>query len=93
MRRVFTLLMAAVVGGGVVYTAFQYHVVRAEKRVLLVPKQRADWHDAYVDVRGWTHREWGEHADLSRNLVTSGHGDIVSRSVTDELFRGLFDKP
>lgn len=91
MRRLLTLIIAAAMGGGVVFTAFQFHVVRTDQRVLMVRKPQADWHDAYVDVRGWTFREWGEHPALSRNLLASGHGDVVRRSATDELFRGMFD--
>lgn len=91
MRRLLTLIVAAAIGGGTVFTAFQFHVVRTDKQVLFVRKSQADWHDAYVDVRGWTFREWGEHPTLSRNLLASGHSDVVRRSATDDLFRGLFD--
>ena len=91
MRRLFALLIAAAVGGGIVFTAFQFHVVRSEERVLLVPRRQADWHDAYVDIRSWSYREWANHPDLSENLVASGHGDLVTRSAADGLFRGLFD--
>ena len=34
---------------------------------------------------------WGEHRELSQNLIASGRGDLVKRSITDQLFRGLFD--
>lgn len=91
MRRLFALLIAAAVGGGIVFTAFQFHVVRSDERVLFVPKRQANLHDAYVDIRGWGYREWGDHPVLSENLVASGHGDLVARSATDSLFRGLFD--
>lgn len=73
------------------YVAFQYHLVRTGKTFLVIPKQRADWHDAYVDIRGWSHHEWSAHRDLSNNLIAAGRGDLVSRSITDQLFRGLFD--
>lgn len=91
MRRLFALLIAAAVGGGVVFTAFQFHVVRGDERTFLVPKRHADWHEAYVDVRGWGYREWGDHPELAENLIASGHGDLVTRSAADSLFRGLFD--
>lgn len=91
MRRILTWMIGMVVGGGVVFTAFQYHVVRTDQRFLVVPKQQSDWREAYVDVRGWSIQEWGEHARLSQNLVAAGHGDIVARSATDRLFRGFFN--
>lgn len=91
MRRLFTLIVAAGIGAGAVFTAFQFHVVRTDERVLLIKKPQADWHEAYVDVRNWTIRDWGDHPNLSRNLIASGHGDVVRRSAADEIFRGLFD--
>ncbi len=91
MRRLLTLIVAAAIGGGTVFTAFQFHVVRTDQRVLFVRKPQPDWHDAYVDVRAWTVRDWGDHPTLSRNLLASGHGDVVRRSATDDLFRGFFD--
>jgi hypothetical protein len=91
MRRLFALVLAAALGGGVVFAAFQLHFVRADGRFLFVPKQRADWHDAYVDIRGWSFRDWGDHPELSRNMLAAGHGDLVTRSATGDLFRGLFE--
>jgi hypothetical protein len=91
MRRLIAVLLGAAIGGGGVFAAFYYHLVRTEKTWLIVPKQRLDWHDAYVDVRGWSHREWSTHRDLSQNMIVMGRGDLVGRSVADQLFRGLFD--
>jgi hypothetical protein len=91
MRRLLTLLLAAVAGGGAVHTAFQYHVVRTEQTFLLIPKKRADWREAYVDVRGWSHTEWLSHAELSQNVSAAGHGDLVIRSGAGDFFRGLFE--
>jgi hypothetical protein len=91
MRRLLAILLGAAIGGGGVFAAFYYHLVRTDKSWLIVPKQRLDWRDAYVDIRGWSHKEWSSHRDLSHNLVVMGRGDLVSRSITDQLFRGLFD--
>jgi len=52
---------------------------------------RFDWHDAYVDIRGWSYRDWGSHQELSNDLTAAGRGDLVQRSFGDRLFRGLFD--
>jgi len=91
MRRLIALILGAAIGGGVVFGAFYYHIVRTDKTWLVVRKQRLDWRDAYVDVRGWSYREWSAHRDLSQDLIAIGRGDLVSRSVADQLFRGLFD--
>jgi hypothetical protein len=91
MRRLIALVLGAAIGGAVVFGSFYYHIVRTDKTWLIVPKQRLDWRDAYVDIRGWSHREWSNHRDLSNNLIVMGRGDLVARSVADQLFRGLFD--
>jgi hypothetical protein len=91
MRRLIALVVGAAIGGGCVFAAFYFHVVRTDKTVLLVRKQRADWHDSYVDIRGWSSRDWHAHQELSHNLTATGRGDLVGRSMGDQLFRGLFD--
>ena len=91
MRRVIALILGVAIGGGGVFAAFQYHVVRTEQTLLVVRRQRADWHDTYVDIRGWGYRDWASHRDLSHDLIVSGRGDLVTRSAADQLFRGLFD--
>ena len=91
MRRLIAVFVGVAIGGGGMFAAFYYHLVRSEKNWLLVPKQHADWHDAYVDIRGWTNREWSSHRELSQNLVAMGRGDLVHRSISDQLFRGLFN--
>jgi hypothetical protein len=91
MRRLIAILLGVALGCAGTFAAFQYHLVRADKSYLVVRRQRADWHDAYADIRGWTAREWESHRDLSSDLIASGRGDLVTRSFADELFRGLFD--
>ena len=92
MRRLIAMAMGILIGAGLMFGAFNYHLVRIEKKsFLLIKKKRADWHDAYADIRGWTSREWKDHAELSENLVAQGRGDLVQRSLTDRLFRGLFN--
>jgi hypothetical protein len=91
MRRLFAVVLGVAIGSGVTFAAFQYHLVRTDKSFLLVRRQRADWHDAYADIRGWTHHEWGTHRDLSGDVIAAGRGDLITRSFGDELFRGLFD--
>ena len=51
------------IGGAAMYGAFQYHLVRTSTTFLLIRRQRADWHDAYVDVRGWSRRAVEVHVE------------------------------
>jgi hypothetical protein len=91
MRRLIAILIGVVVGGSAVFGAFQYHLIRARDRWAVVKKQRADWREAYVDVRTWGRREWSEHQELSANVTAAGHGDLLPSYGPGEFFRGLFD--
>lgn len=89
MRRLFAVMFGAFVGGGLVFAAFQYHVVRTDDRFLVVSKQQTTWREAYVDIRGWTARDWNAHRELGRDLVAAGHGQLVTRSTADGFFKDL----
>jgi hypothetical protein len=91
MRRLIAMFIGVAIGGGLVFAAFKFHLVRAEKSWLLVRKRQSDWHDAYVDIRGWTSREWSDHKALSDDLIAIGRGDLIQRSFADKLFRGFLD--
>jgi hypothetical protein len=91
MRRVIAVLFGMALGGGAVFGAFHYHLIRTNEGWLVVKRQKADWRDSYVDIRGWTYRDWPEHKALSHDLVAAGRGDLVARSMADQLFRGIFD--
>jgi hypothetical protein len=91
MRRMIALLAGISLGIGGTFAAFQYHLVRTDKNFLVVRRQRADWHDTYADIRGWTAHEWGNHRELSGDLIAAGRGDLVTRPTAGDLFRGLFD--
>lgn len=90
MRRLFAIVFGVILGGGLVYASFQYHLVRTGSGFLLVPKRQAGLRDAYADVRQWTHHDWNEHRELVRNLIASGHGDIVSSSAAEGLLHDVF---
>lgn len=86
MRRLFAVLFGMMVGGGLVYVAFEYHVVRTEESFLLVSKQRANLSDAYVDIRDWKASDWKEHTQLAQNLTADGYGHLAGASFA----RGLY---
>src|SRR5579871_1168143 len=39
MRRLFAALLGMVVGGGLMFAAFQIHLVRTDKSIFIVPRQ------------------------------------------------------
>ncbi len=92
MRRLAAVLFGMILGAGAVFTAFRYHVVRADEGYLFVPRERAALADAYVDVRQWDARQWQEHTILAQDLTAHGRGDLIVRSTTEGIFRRLLDK-
>lgn len=89
MRRIITLCFGVLLGCGLMYMGFQYHLVRTDDEFLLVPKKQTALRDAYVDVRGWTHRDWKEHEELVRDLGAAGHGRVVSSSVAEDFIHDI----
>jgi hypothetical protein len=85
MRRILAMLFGVMLGGGLVFAAFEYHLVRADKTFHLVPKKQAGLVDAYVDIRDWSASQWKDHAVLAENLIADGHGDLVGGSIAGGL--------
>ena len=92
MRRLMAAVFGMILGGGLVYFAFQYHLVRTEDEVLVVPKREASLVDPYADVRRWRAADWNQHPELVDALVKYGRSDLVLQSETDGLFHDLFRK-
>ena len=74
------------------YFAYQYHVVKADEGLLLVPKPQSSTSDWYVDVRNWSAAEWKQHPLLIHSLVKHGRGDLVIGPASNDLLRS-FLKP
>ena len=90
IRRLTGVLLGVILGGGIVFCAFQFHLVRTVDTWLFVPKPQASLGDAYVDIRNWTAVDWTEHPAFARALMEHGRGDLVQRSVSQGLFQDLF---
>ena len=77
MRRLTTLLFGMALGGGLVFSAHHYHLVRTGKQFLLIPKIEVSLVDPYVDVRDWHLDDWEEHPELLAAMKDQGHGDLL----------------
>jgi len=92
MRRLNAALYGILLGGGAVYFAFQFHLVRAEEGFLVIPKNNSAMIDPYVDVREWTVADWKTHPELIQSLVEHGRSDLVLSEASNGLFRGWWKK-
>ena len=77
MRRLSALMFGIVLGGGLVYCGFNFHLVRAADGWLMVPRTEVALGDAYVDIRQWGFADWRKHPALTRDMVKAGYGERV----------------
>ena len=77
MRRLTTLLLGMAVGGGLVFSAHHYHLVRTGEQFLLIPKIEVSLVDPYVDVRDWGLDDWEKHPQLLAAMKDHGHADLL----------------
>ena len=77
MRRLTTLLFGMAVGGGLVFSAHHYHLVRTGAQFLLIPKIEVSLVDPYVDVRDWGLDDWEKHPQLLAAMKDHGHADLL----------------
>lgn len=89
MRRLSTFVVGMLVGGLLLWTAMNYHLVNTSKGVHLVPKVSATLAMTYVDVRGFTVADWARHADLVLALTQANQQELMGVAAEDALQNGL----
>jgi hypothetical protein len=92
MRRLFALGFGMILGGILMFTAFQYHLVRTDHGFFLVKKRQATLGDAYVDIRKWEGKEWKSHPTLVEAIVADGHSDWIATPHKDGILREFFSR-
>jgi hypothetical protein len=93
MRRLPTFIFGMVVGGLLLYLALNYHLIRANDGVHLVPKVSATLSDTYADLRTYGPSDFLNHQQVVQALLKSGQGDLLgdaaANSLKNELDRRL----
>ncbi len=92
MTRLLALFAGILLGGLLMYFSFSYHIVTTGQKTYYVPKTKAQMADFYVDIREWNHQNWAEHPELANAMIKAGHGELVQRSLTEELLDSIFKK-
>jgi hypothetical protein len=64
MRQLWYFVWGGVIGAGIMWASMNYHVVRRDGGMTVVPKFHAQLSDTYLDIRGWGITEWTEHPDF-----------------------------
>ena len=87
-------------GTGLAAFATQYHLVRSNEGVLVVPRsEKAPLRSTYVDVREWSLAMWREYPEVSTALTRTGRADLITEGVASGMAeefglpRGTTDAP
>lgn len=89
MQRIGPFLAGFIVGALAVFVGLKYHVVRAPDGVHLVPKQEANFSDAYVDIRSFSMQDWDNHRSLAMAIMQADKTHLLKDSAKDSLRRTL----
>jgi hypothetical protein len=89
MRRIWTFGLGIVAGGVLIFTAMNYHVIRAKDGFHLVPKVDSQLGGTYADIRNFKVADWANHAEITAALIKADRRDLLEGGFTDSLNNGL----
>ena len=78
-------------GAGAVYGSLNYHLVRAEDGVHLVPKVASSFDQIYVDVRKFGPMDWSEHRGLAVALVRADKEHLIGDTTAHHFRQSLHE--
>jgi hypothetical protein len=77
MKKLFRLIVLALLVGGWSLAALSLHVVRDAKRIVVIPKRSLNYHDTYVDTTRWTMDDVAKHPAVVNRLIQNGKVDLL----------------
>ncbi|QDU81377.1 hypothetical protein Pla110_31180 [Polystyrenella longa] len=91
MKRFTSFVAGIIFGGAAMYFAFTLIVVQSDSGTFVIQKSAPSLSDiAYVDVSSWGAGEWAQHLELQRDLIATGHGDVIIDSAPVEMIEDVF---
>jgi hypothetical protein len=89
MRRLSTFIFGMVVGGLLIYVALNYHLIRANDGIHLVPKVDAQLSAAYVDIRTFGPGDWAQHPEVAMAIFRADRGDLMESAAAGTIQTGV----
>ncbi len=89
MGRLFFMVVGLVVGGGAIFTAFNYHVVKSSGGFELVPKKEIGLHEVYVDVRAFSVADWVKNPGLAADIVAADKSHLLGEAGGQTIGQGV----
>jgi hypothetical protein len=85
MKSIFRLFVCLLLVVGWGLAALSLHVVRTPDEVpTLVPKEKLDYRDTYVDTTKWTIDDVAKHPAVVTRLIRAGKADAIKHVVPDK---------
>ena len=92
MRRFLGFFIGLILGAGLTFFVYNYHVVRHKDGVSVIPKPVNSLADPYCDIREWKVSQWEQHAPLAGALIASGRGDLVVAPASSDILRDVLKR-
>ena len=83
--RLGSLVTGLVLGGGLVYGALQYHVLRTNEGLQFVPKSTATFAETYVDIRTFGVTDWAQRKSLAADIVKAKKESLFGGAATNSF--------
>ena len=80
MSRFTSFVLGMAAGAGLLGGAMNYHFVRSNQGLLMVPKVTKGLGDTYVDIRQYSLQDWQQHRGLAAALVKSDKAELLTGS-------------
>lgn len=86
MGRIRSFLTGTSMGSAVMFFALQYHVVKSDSGVRVIPRTpQRSLGMAWNDIRGWDAAHWSDRLELAQSLMANGDTDLIAESVASSL--------
>ena len=82
MGRLSFMFLGIIIGGGAIFGAFNYHLLKTSTGLELCPKRSASLSETYIDIRNFTAADWASHPALSADIVAAEKQHLMGESPT-----------
>jgi hypothetical protein len=89
MSRFAAFLLGLATGAMLLYTAMNFHLIRASDGFHVVGKQPPRIGETYVDIRGFDMSDWAGRPQLASALVGANQERLLGGSTTGAVQNGL----
>lgn len=89
MSRLSSFLLGMVAGATLLGAAMNFHLVRSDDGVLMIPKLTKGLHDPYADIRGFTLDDWQQHRPLAAALIQANKSELLADGSLSSFRRSI----